>query len=118
MNVNFPLALFKTLKGEEMSMEDFQQAFPSQAASLQVVVSWTPPHGISEAEGEQQFENIFCLDFSVSYEFKGKTKTVNLMSDDTGVAPPVTLATRSRFAEMFKDWYLTKGVEEQLNSFK
>jgi len=117
LDVNFPPALFKALKDKPMTRGDLRQVFPAHAASLQAVLDWSPQLGVSAAEAEEQFEDIFCLDFSVSFEARGKTKTANLHGIDEA-PPPVTLSRRMEFADLFQAWYLSKGIESQIASFK
>jgi len=122
LDVNFPLALFKKLKGLPVTVDDMRRVFPSQAASLQAVRAWTAPEGLSAREADELFQNIFCLDFSVSFEVFGEPQTVTLL--ESGVvnvdqpAPPVTLERREEFVEAYKEWYLTTGVKNYFEPFK
>jgi len=97
-------------------MDDFGVAFPSQAMSLQAVLRWEPPAGLSAQEADQAFKDTFCLDFSVSFESLGETRTVHLLEGEDG-PPPVGLARRREFAEAFKEWYLTTGIEQFFSAF-
>jgi len=116
-DVNFVPALFKKLKGEETTFEDFRQAFPSHATSLQAVLDWRPPIGMSPEESTEMFQDTFCLDFSVSYEVLGATVTKVLKGSDDN-PEPVTLANRAEFAQKFQEWYLDTGVSRQFEAFK
>lgn len=120
LDVNFPLALFKMLKEEPLDFDDFRQAFPAQAASLQAVLNWTPPAGVGGAEAEQLFQDIFCLDFSVSYDAYGAVTTVALhpSSPSSDSPPPVTLSNRIEFAEALRHWYCFEGVKSHVEAFK
>jgi len=117
LDVNFPLALFKKLKGLPVTFDDLGQTFPSHAASLQAVLDWTPPDDMDTREAAQLFEDTFCLEFSVSVEAFGERRTVKLL-DEEGEPSPVTLSRREEFAELFKEWYLRVGVQKQFDAFK
>jgi len=120
LDVSFPLALFKKLKDISVSIEDLRMVFPSQAASLQAVLEWKPPAGMPMAEASQLFEDIFCLDFSVTCDDAfGSRHTKGLLPSWPGAPfPTVTLERRHEFAEAFKDWYLNVGIQKQYDSFK
>lgn len=116
LDINFPLSLFKKLKGEPVEMEDFKRVFPSHAASLQALLDWIPPEGLSTSEADQLFEDTFCIDFSVSYDVLGETKTVGLI-EGADPYPAVTMSRRAEFAQLFMGWYLTQGIAKQYESF-
>jgi len=116
-NVNFPAAMFKKLKNDPLTFEDFQQVFPAHAASLNGVLSWAPPPGLSDGEADQLFQDTFSIDFSVSFQALGETRTVSLLGEATD-PPPVTLGRRAEFAELFKDWHLCEGIKAQFQAFQ
>lgn len=119
LDVNFPLALFKKLKDLPVTTEDLRMVFPAHAASLQAVLDWKPPVGLTDAEANQLFEDTFCLDFSVSMDAFGERRTVGLLpASADGSLPPVTLDRRMEFAELFKEWYLSVGISNQYEAFK
>jgi len=117
LDVNLPPVLFKKLKDVPTTVEDLGVVFPAHALSLQAVVNWKPPDGCSEEEAGQLFQDTFCLDFSVSYEALGETRTVNLLEGEESPSP-VTLPRRDEFAKLFKDWYLTTGVASAFDPFR
>jgi len=123
INVSFPPALFKKLTGVAVTLDDLKRLFPSQGASIQAVLDWTPPPGASGEEADKAFQDTFCLDFSTSYEAGGQTKTVNLLDEEgEDAVAPVTFQRRDEFAELFKDWYLASGAtgpnKKQYEAFK
>lgn len=116
LDVNFPPALFNKIKDQPLTMEDFGRVFPAHATSIQAVLDWPIPTDLSEAEADQLFQDTFCLDFSVSYDFFGATRTDNLLPDE--VTPsPVSLSRRGEFAEAYKEWFLTTGVKTPFEEF-
>eukprot|EP00929_Paragymnodinium_shiwhaense_P034741 TRINITY_DN18867_c0_g1_i1.p1 TRINITY_DN18867_c0_g1~~TRINITY_DN18867_c0_g1_i1.p1 ORF type:complete len:1329 (-),score=281.95 TRINITY_DN18867_c0_g1_i1:290-4276(-) len=116
LDVNLPLAVFKKLKKLPVTMSDFQQAFPSHAASLQAVLDWKPAPGTSPEEADKLFQDIFCLDFSVSVQAFGEVKTIPLLAG-ADPPPPVTYTRRQEFADAYVQWYLTTGVETPFEAF-
>lgn len=118
LDVNFPSALFKKLKDMPTSFNDFQQIFPAMATSLQEMLDWTPPAGMSAEDQENMFQDMFCIDFSTGYESDGVFKSANLLNDDGSEPPLVTLERRSEYADLFVDWYLNKSVRTQFEAFK
>jgi len=116
-DVSFPPALFKKLKGLPTSMQDLCILFPSHALSLQAVLDWRPPEGLPLQEADQLFQDTFCLDFCVSYEAFGTTKTKVLRGSESS-PEAVTLSNRHDFAEAFKDWYLEHGIAAQFEAFR
>merc|ERR1712125_227373 len=100
------MALFKKLMNQKPTSRDFGQVFPTQDSSIQAVLNWKPPAGMSSIEADQLFQDTFCLEFATSYEAFGEVHKVNLEGGSVGEPSPVTLESRSRFAEALQDWYL------------
>eukprot|EP00927_Polykrikos_kofoidii_P059302 TRINITY_DN54492_c0_g1_i1.p1 TRINITY_DN54492_c0_g1~~TRINITY_DN54492_c0_g1_i1.p1 ORF type:complete len:1400 (-),score=242.58 TRINITY_DN54492_c0_g1_i1:173-4372(-) len=118
LDVSFPPALFKKLKDLPVTLEDLSLAFPSRGTSLQALIDWVPPEGMSPEEADQLFQDTFCIDFSVSYEVCGESVTVSLVGGDEGNPPPVTFQEREKFVKLFTEWHLTEGVKKQFDAFK
>jgi len=119
LECNFPPAVFKKLKGLPVTLADLHRLFPSQGVSVQAVLDWLPPLGMSPDETDQCFQETFCLDFAVGYETPdGVHKTTNLLGEECGEPPPVNFKRREEFVELYKDWHLSRSVEKQFKAFE
>ncbi|CAE7933397.1 Herc4, partial [Symbiodinium sp. KB8] len=67
IEIHFPLAMFKKLKGEELGLADLQDIKPKVWMSLEQLLSWQP----TTADPNKEFEDTFCLTFSANYDYFG-----------------------------------------------
>ncbi|CAK9089182.1 unnamed protein product [Durusdinium trenchii] len=108
IQIHFPLALFKMLKGESLSLADLQDVQPKVWMSIQQMLSWEPS---DPAHANQEFEDTFCLTFSASYDYFGEMKHVDLKPG--GGDLPVTYDTRKEYVELYCRWRLETSTERQ-----
>jgi hypothetical protein len=122
LNVNFPPALFKKLKGLPVTLDELEVVNPPLGNSLRAILAWEPAEGQSADEANVLFEATFCLDFSVSYEVFGSSQTANLLANSPSTADAqfenVTFARRDEFVNLLKDWWLTEGIKEKFEQFR
>jgi len=107
LQINFPLALFKKLKGDKCGLADLEDVDPKVWLSMQKLLSWTPLTG----NPNREFEDTFCLTFTVSYDYFGETRTVELKPGGESVA--VDLNSRLEYAELYSAWVLDVAVDRQ-----
>merc|ERR1719323_1508532 len=60
IQIHFPIALFKKLKGEPVALADLEDVDPKVWHSLQQLLAWSP----SSDAPNQEFEDTFCLYFA------------------------------------------------------
>jgi hypothetical protein len=82
LDVNFPLALYRKLKRESMTLRDLEELKPDVARSMRLLLDYDKP----------DLEDVFCLNFTVTYDAWGERKTHDLIHDGSSV--PVTPANR------------------------
>ena len=105
----FPIAIFRRLRHEPMHLEDLAEVFPEEARSMRAIMEWTPDSsGLS-------FEDTFALDFSVSFDYWGESRNVELIPGGSSVQ--VSYARRSEFVKLFLEWKLIHSVEPCFNAF-
>ncbi len=82
LDLPFPLLVYKKLCNRPLGLEDVALLDPQQHKNLLALLAYEKP----------DIEEVFCLDFSVSYDYFGATQTVNLVPD--GVNVPVNQANK------------------------
>jgi hypothetical protein len=107
MSVPFPLALFKKLLGEQVTLEDLSEIAPAEYRSIQAMVEW---------EDDATFADTFALDFTVSYEYFGARLVVELKPDGKNI--PVDHTNKREFVDLYLDWLLNKSVQRSFNQFQ
>lgn len=78
INLPFPLALYKKLLQEPLTLNDLKDLTPTVANSLQQILDYN----------EEDFESVFCLTFDLTREVYGEVKTVLLKANGDKI--PVT----------------------------
>ncbi|CAE7257118.1 UBE3A [Symbiodinium natans] len=107
IEIHFPLAMFKKLKGEELGLADLQDIKPKVWMSLEQLLSWQP----STDNPNQEFEDTFCLTFSACYDYFGENRTVDLKPGGSEI--PVTFDTRREYVSLYCRWQLEGANERQ-----
>jgi len=107
IQIHFPLALFKKLKGESVQFSDLEGVRPKVWLSLQQMLSWEP----STDNPNKEFEEVFCLSFAATYDYFGETRTVDLRPG--GAETMVDFDHRFEYVDLYCDWLLNSSVERQ-----
>ncbi|CAE8633475.1 unnamed protein product, partial [Polarella glacialis] len=107
IQIQFPLALFKKLKGEALNLSDLQDIHPEVWMSMQQLLSWTPATG----DPNREFEDIFCLTFAITYDFFGEMRTEALKEGGEDLL--VNFDNRREYVDLRCKWILEKSVERQ-----
>ncbi|XP_011296686.1 probable E3 ubiquitin-protein ligase HERC4 isoform X3 [Fopius arisanus] len=105
INLPFPLALYKKLLGEKVMLADLKDLSPVLAKSLTSVLEY----------GNQDLEDIFCLNFEVTREVFGEQRVYELIPE--GSKTPVTIENKKEFVELYVDYVFNKSVESQFGAF-
>ena len=104
LDVHFPPALYKHLRGQELGFPDLAVAMPGLAAGLQELLAF---------EGDVQ--EAFALTFAVSYDFFGEIRETELV--EGGVDVPVTAENRQEYVELYVQHVLQHSIQSQLSAF-
>ena len=104
LDVHFPPALYKHLRGQELGFPDLAVAMPGLAAGLQELLAY---------EGDVQ--EAFALTFAVSYDFFGEMRESELV--EGGADVPVTAANRQEYVELYVQHVLQHSIQSQLSAF-
>jgi E3 ubiquitin-protein ligase HERC4 len=78
---------------------------PSLGKSLQELLDYQ----------EENFEEMFALNFQITRRYFGEVQTVDLVPD--GANKPVTKANRQDYVEAYVDYLLNKSVANQFTAF-
>ncbi|WKX92650.1 hypothetical protein Q1695_010576 [Nippostrongylus brasiliensis] len=106
----FPLALYKILLDQEPTLEDLTELSPVEGKSLQELLDY---------QGDD-FEDVFCLTFTISYSYFGNTETVALIPG--GDEKPVTQENKAKYIQLYVKHRLCTGrggeVKRQSEAFR
>jgi len=106
LDVRFPLALFKKLKGEPPALADLDDFQPALARSLRALLAYSGPDDVAD---------VFALDFTVTTEAYGVRTTTELAPG--GAAVPVTAANRRAYVHAYLRWLLVDAVARPFDAF-
>eukprot|EP00392_Amoebophrya_sp_AT5.2_P016876 g17183.t1 len=114
IHMSFPRVFFKKLVGEPLDRRhDLAQIYPSYATSIDAILGWRPAAGSSSslAAANQEFEDTFCLDFSVSFTNALDARiTVELVPG--GLSKAVNYENREHFVELLTEYLLETQCEK------
>eukprot|EP00930_Biecheleria_cincta_P026010 TRINITY_DN18408_c0_g2_i2.p1 TRINITY_DN18408_c0_g2~~TRINITY_DN18408_c0_g2_i2.p1 ORF type:complete len:1336 (-),score=224.67 TRINITY_DN18408_c0_g2_i2:24-4031(-) len=111
IDISFPRAFFKKLKGERLDITDLEDIDPTLWLSLSKMLDWCP----STDQPNEEFENLFCLNFVVSYDYFGELRTFELKPN--GASLPVNFENRQEYVDAYCDWVFNKSIERQYRQF-
>ncbi|XP_055059315.2 probable E3 ubiquitin-protein ligase HERC4 [Misgurnus anguillicaudatus] len=96
MNIDFPLALFKKLLDQRVTLNDLEEISPVEARCLKDLL-----------EEEEEVVEMLYLDFTI----KGQELVSN------GVQIPVTKINRQKYVDLYVDFIFNKSVMNQFEQF-
>jgi E3 ubiquitin-protein ligase HERC4 len=109
INIPFPLALYKRILDQPITLEDFTEIHPSEGHSLEKLL---------EYEGDD-LEDVFCLDFSINIDALGHSTQVDLIENGANVS--VTQSNKALFVEKYIQRKMELGpngtIKDQMNAF-
>ncbi|KAK8730688.1 hypothetical protein OTU49_007871 [Cherax quadricarinatus] len=105
INLPFPLALYKKLLGQSVGLDDLVDLDPHLTRTL---------HELLEYE-ENDVEEVYCMNFTVTQDFFGETKSIPLKPDGENI--PVTLQNKQEYVDLLVDYKLNKSIESQYKAF-
>ncbi|KIH66861.1 regulator of condensation [Ancylostoma duodenale] len=106
----FPLALYKMLLDQQPVLEDLTELSPVEGRSLQELLDY---------QGDD-FEDVFCLNFTISYAAFGSTETLDLKPGGADIA--VTQSNKADYVQRYVHHRLCVGrngeVGRQATAFR
>lgn len=104
LDIRFPLLVYRLMLGQTPTLADFKRTWPSVGNNIQKLLDY---------EGDVEAD--LGLNFSVSYDFFGETRVVDLVPDGRNIA--VTLLNRTSYVERLVAWTCTESVSKQFHEF-
>lgn len=105
VELNFPLALYKKLLKKTPTLEDLKELMPDVGRSLQQLLDYT----------EDDLEETFCLNFTITEDNFGATEVVELIPNGTDIS--VNKSNRQEFVNAYVDYIFNKSVAPQFSAF-
>ncbi|KAK5650940.1 hypothetical protein RI129_001969 [Pyrocoelia pectoralis] len=105
IDLPFPLALYKKLLKEPVTLNDLKDLSPTIANSLKSILEYDQP----------DFEEVFGLNFEISRDAFGEQTIVHLKPN--GDHTPVTQENKKEYVDLYVDYILNKAVSSQYEPF-
>jgi hypothetical protein len=105
LDLPFPMLVYKKLCAVKVGLEDVAELNEQEYKNLKALLAYK----------EDDIEDIFCLDFSVSYDYYGATNTVDLIPDGRNI--PVNQSNKSDYVAKYVQWLLVDSISVQFESF-
>ncbi|XP_078576873.1 putative E3 ubiquitin-protein ligase HERC4 isoform X2 [Branchiostoma floridae x Branchiostoma japonicum] len=105
IDLHFPLALYKKLMKRNVTLDDLKQIQPDVGRGLEQLLGYN----------EDDFEDVFCLNFTIACEYYGSIETVELVKDGNNI--PVTKENREEYVNAYVEHVLNKSVQNQFDAF-
>lgn len=105
INVQFPLPLYKKLLKQKTNYLDINYLDPTTYRSFESLLAYE----------EDDFEDVFALDFTISRERFGEVVVDELCPNGKNIF--VTKNNRKEYVELYADYVLNKSVEKQFKAF-
>uniref|UniRef100_A0A673FN81 Probable E3 ubiquitin-protein ligase HERC4 n=1 Tax=Sinocyclocheilus rhinocerous TaxID=307959 RepID=A0A673FN81_9TELE len=105
VELNFPLALYKKLLKKTPTLEDLKELMPDVGRSLQQLLDYT----------EDDLEETFCLNFTITEEMFGTTEVLELVPNGTDIS--VNKSNRQEFVNAYVVYKFNTSVAPQFSAF-
>uniref|UniRef100_A0A8C6S618 HECT and RLD domain containing E3 ubiquitin protein ligase 4 n=1 Tax=Neogobius melanostomus TaxID=47308 RepID=A0A8C6S618_9GOBI len=106
VELNFPVALYKKLLKRNPTLDDLKELMPDVGRSLQHLLDYT----------EDDLEEIFCLNFTITEEHYGATEVLELVSNGENIN--VTKSNRYiEFVDAYVDYVFNRAVAPLFECF-
>jgi len=119
IHLPFPLILYKKLLSMQRdsngdltpvkftaTIDDLAELLPTVARSMKQMLEYE----------DDDFEDVFCLNFVVSEDCFGEARESPLKKD--GERIPVTKENRKEYVNLYCDYFVNKSIEGQFNKFQ
>ncbi|CAL8257158.1 unnamed protein product [Lota lota] len=105
VELNFPVALYKKLLKRSPTLDDLKELMPDVGRSLQHLLDYT----------EDDLEDTFCLNFTVTEENFGATEVLELVPNGEDIN--VNKSNRHDFVQTYVDYVFNRSVAPLFESF-
>uniref|UniRef100_A0A674APS2 HECT and RLD domain containing E3 ubiquitin protein ligase 4 n=1 Tax=Salmo trutta TaxID=8032 RepID=A0A674APS2_SALTR len=105
VDLHFPVALYKKLLKRNPTLDDLKELMPDVGRSLQQLLDYT----------EDDVEDTFCLNFTVTVENFGATEVLELVPNGMDIC--VDNSNRPEFVSAYVDYIFNKSVASLFESF-
>ncbi|KAF0289605.1 putative E3 ubiquitin-protein ligase HERC4 [Amphibalanus amphitrite] len=105
VNLPFPLALYRKLLDQPLSLDDLAGLSPMTARSLSDVLSYTG----------DDLEETMCLTFEVTRETFGHVQTIELKPGGSKIA--VNQSNKHEYVDLYIDHMLNTSIQKQYHAF-
>nr|XP_028585247.1 probable E3 ubiquitin-protein ligase HERC4 isoform X2 [Podarcis muralis] len=105
VELHFPLALYKKLLNKKPSLDDLKELMPDVGRSMQQLLDYP----------EDDIEDTFCLNFTITVENFGTTEVKELIPNGTDI--PVVKQNRQEFVNAYVDYIFNKSVAPLYDAF-
>ncbi|KAB7500915.1 putative E3 ubiquitin-protein ligase HERC4 [Armadillidium nasatum] len=105
VNLPFPVALYKKLLDETVDLDDYADLEPTITRNMREILEYE----------ENDFEEVFGLNFTLTRSYFGETKVIPLKAN--GESIQVNLQNKQEYVDLYVDWCLNKGIENQYRAF-
>ncbi|KRY57599.1 putative E3 ubiquitin-protein ligase HERC4 [Trichinella britovi] len=102
----FPLALYKKLLNEPVTLEDLKELSPTEGRCLEEMLDYD----------DDDFESVFGVNFQISLPCLDKVETVELKPGGADIN--VTKANRQEYVDLYVDYKLNQMVLHQFEAFE
>uniref|UniRef100_A0A8C4Z4W8 HECT and RLD domain containing E3 ubiquitin protein ligase 4 n=1 Tax=Gadus morhua TaxID=8049 RepID=A0A8C4Z4W8_GADMO len=105
VELSFPVALYKKLLKRNPTLDDLKEMMPDVGRSLQHLLDYT----------EDDLEDTFCLNFTVTEENFGATEVLELVPNGDDIN--VNKSNRQDFVQAYVDYVFNRSVAPLFESF-
>uniref|UniRef100_A0A3P9AHY4 HECT domain-containing protein n=1 Tax=Esox lucius TaxID=8010 RepID=A0A3P9AHY4_ESOLU len=105
VELHFPVALYKKLLKRKPTLEDVKELMPDVGRNLQQLLDYT----------EDDVEEIFCLNFTITVENFGATEVLELVPNGLDIS--VDNSNRSEFVAAYVDYIFNRSVAPLFEAF-
>ncbi|XP_028323711.1 probable E3 ubiquitin-protein ligase HERC4 [Gouania willdenowi] len=105
VELHFPVALYKKLLKKKPTLDDLKELMPDVGRGLQQLLDYT----------EDDFEETFCLNFTITEENYGATEVLELVP--SGGEMNVTKSNRQDFVDAYVDYVFNTSVAPLFEGF-
>jgi len=106
LDLHFPLVVYKKLIGKKLDLNDLAELDKDLYEGLKQLQDYTG----------NEVEDIFDLNFEISYENYGVKKTHSLLPNGRDIS--VTAANKNQYISLYVDYLLSSSIQKQFDSFK
>lgn len=105
LDVKFPLALYKKLLGQSLTLHDLAIWKPSLARGLHQILVYR----------DQDIEAALCLTFAIAVEIFGEKKEIELIPGGRSI--PVNQTNKHEFVKRYVDFLFNESIAMQFDQF-